>query len=260
MKPNSTYNLIFFLLISFTFQTCKKSSKAPDPVPTTVVNNQLPPENNKGVGGSAKDLLLASKPKLVVEIHYMKGFALETASVDNLKTFLQTYLNKPGGIQVVQSEIPAVATNPLSLADVIQLEKNYRTVFTTSDQVAIHFLITNSSYTSSGVLGIAYLNTSLCLFGKTIHDNTGGVGQASRVKVESSVLNHEVGHILGLTNLGTPMVTKHNDDAHTDHCNNSNCLMYFSTETTDVLGILLTGNIAGLDQNCINDLKENGGK
>jgi hypothetical protein len=36
--------------------------------------------------------------------------------------------------------------------------------------------------------------------------------------------------------------------------------MYYATETTDVLGFLVTGNIPALDANCINDLKVNGGK
>lgn len=110
------------------------------------------------------------------------------------------------------------------------------------------------------MLGVAYRNTSLCIFGKAIQSNSGSIGQASRVKVESTVLNHEAGHILGLEDIGTPMAINHKDPSHPDHCNNSNCLMYYAAETTDILGFLITGNIPALDQNCKNDLKANGGK
>ena len=91
----------------------------------------------------------------------------------------------------------------------------------------------------------------MSILGKTIHDNSGGLGQASRTKLESTVLEHEFGHILGLVDLGSPMQTNHKDAAHGNHCNNTNCLMYYASETTDILGILITGNIPPLV--CIGD-------
>jgi len=65
----------------------------------------------------------------------------------------------------------------LSTQGVIDIEKQNRTVFTTGSQLEIYLLITDGSYTSGNVLGIAYRNTSMCLFGKIIHDNSGGVGR-----------------------------------------------------------------------------------
>ena len=100
----------------------------------------------------------------------------------------------------------------------------------------------------------------MVLFGKKIHDNSGGLGQASRTKLEATVLEHEFGHILGLVDIGTPMQTNHKDAAHGNHCNNTNCLMYYTSETTDILGFLITGNIPSFDANCIADMHANGGK
>ena len=127
-------------------------------------------------------------------------------------------------------------------------------------QLGVYFLYTDGGYTEGNVLGIAFRNTSMCIFGKTIHDNSGGIGQASRTKLESTVLEHEAGHILGLVDVGTAMQTNHKDAGHGSHCNNTNCLMYYSSETTDVLGFLITGSIPTLDANCKADLKANGGK
>ena len=100
----------------------------------------------------------------------------------------------------------------------------------------------------------------MSLLGKTIHDNSGGIGQASRTKLESTVLEHEFAHILGLVDAGSNMQTIHKDGTHGSHCNNSDCLMYYTSETTDILGFLITGNIPVLDASCKADITANGGK
>ncbi len=127
--------------------------------------------------------------------------------------------------------------------------------------MAVNILYTNGQYTgSANTLGIAYRNTSIALFGKTIHDNSGGVGQTSRTKLEATVLEHEIGHLLGLVDLGSSMQVDHKDSSNGNHCNNKNCLMYYASETTDILGFIITGSIPQLDTNCKADLKANGGK
>src|SRR4030095_6546174 len=124
--------------------------------------------------------------------------------------------------------------------------------------IALYILYTNGNYTDNNVLGIAYKNTSVVLFGKKINDNSGGLGQASRTKLVATVAEHEMGHLLGLVDLGSPMVTGHKDGAHGSHCSNTACLMYYASETSDILGFLITGNIPVLDVNCRADLQANG--
>lgn len=217
--------------------------------------------NDRDVGASVSDLLSDERyTSLKVEIQYMSGFKPDTAAVSHLANFLAIRLNKPDGIQVVQLQIPASDGTVLSTQDVLNIEKQNRTVYTSGNQLGVYFLFTNGNYTGNNVLGIAYRNTSMCLFGKTIRDNSGAVGQASRTKVEATVLEHEFAHILGLVNTGSSMQAPHQDATHGAHCNNENCLMYYAAETTDILGFLVTGNIPSLDANCINDLKANGGK
>jgi len=55
-------------------------------------------------------------------------------------------------------------------------------------------------------------------------------------------------------------LTNHKDDTHGRHCNVKNCLMYYATETSDIFGLLVTGNIPVLDAQCSADLYANGGK
>ncbi|MDZ4757291.1 MAG: M12 family metallo-peptidase [Bacteroidota bacterium] len=217
--------------------------------------------NNKGVGGSANDLLSESKySSIKIEIQYMAGFAPDASAVNLLKDFLTARLNKSVGITVVQKEIPASSNGTLTVQQVADIEKENRTVFTTDKELGVYFLFTNGGYSNANVLGVAYNNTSMCLFGKTINDNSGNVGQASRTKLTATVLEHEFGHILGLVDVGSKMQTNHKDSPNGAHCNNKDCLMYYAVETTDVLGFLITGNIPTLDANCLADLKLNGGK
>src|SRR5689334_14245993 len=71
----------------------------------------LPPinsENNKNVGASANALLAANTySSIKIEIQYMPGYQPQAASVNNMVAFLNLLANKPGGITVVQTEIPA---------------------------------------------------------------------------------------------------------------------------------------------------------
>lgn len=243
-----------FLLICLVISGCQKSG-------STSGSNNPGSADERSTGASANELLSATKYKsLKVEILYMTGFAPDAAAVTNLQTMLQNLLNKPDGISVVTKEITPSANTTLSLNDVIQIENSNRSAFTSDSTIAVDILYTNGYYTNSQVLGVAYLNTSLVLFGGNIHANSGGVGQASRTKLESTVLEHEFGHLLGLVDLGSPMQTAHKDAANGNHCNNSNCLMYYATDTNDILGFLITGSIPTFDANCMADLQANGAK
>jgi predicted Zn-dependent protease len=217
--------------------------------------------HNRPVGASANEILSSSKySSLKIEVQYMTGYPPDAAALNHLQNTLSALINKPSGITIVTKEIPASSNTILSVNDIENIEKNNRTAFTSGGELAICILYTNGNYTDGNVLGIAYKNTSIVIFGKTIYYNSGGLGQASRTKLEATVLEHELGHLMGLVDLGSAMQTGHKDAAHGSHCNNSNCLMYYASETSDILGFLITGNIPPFDTNCRADLQANGGK
>ena len=223
--------------------------------------------NKKSVGSSAHDLLSADKfKKVIVEIQYMQDFEPTQAAINNLKTFMEQRLNKPEGITIKQKQIPASGKATYTVNEIADIESQNREEFTTPDQLAIYFLFADNpsaSNTSSGkVLGQAYWNTSMVVYEKTVQELSGDLTQPSQATLETVILDHELGHILGLVNVGTAMVTNHQDSdaSHGAHCNNTNCLMYWGVETDDVVKNLLGGTVPQLDQNCLNDLKNNGGK
>ena len=250
MKTQILATSLFLLF----FSACKKE--------TTFSNNPGADDlHNKAVGYSANQLLSSGTYKsLKIEVQYMTGYAPDASALGHLQNILNTYLNKPSGISIVTKEISLSSSATLSIDQVRTIEEQNRTVFTTDDQLGVYFLYTNGDFTDNKVLGAAFRNTSMVIFGKTIHDNSGAIGQTSRTKLEATVLEHEFGHILGLVDLGSTMQTNHKDATHGNHCSNTNCLMYYASETTDILGFLLTGNIPPFDANCIADIHANGSK
>jgi hypothetical protein len=243
-------HLLFLALAALLF-SCKRST----------VEALTGPEalHSRAVGASANELLSDTKYKSIkVEIQYMPGFAPDAGAVNHLQNFLGTRLNKPGGITIVTKEIASSSSAALSANDIVAIEKASRSVFSSGEEIALYILYTNGQYTSGTTLGVAYRNTSAAVFGKTVRDNSGGIGQTSRTKLEATVLAHEIGHLLGLVDLGSAMQTAHK--AEGNHCNNQNCLMYYASETTDIAGFLLTGNIPSPDAACLADLRANGGK
>ncbi|PSQ81006.1 MAG: hypothetical protein BRD41_03875 [Bacteroidetes bacterium QS_1_63_11] len=110
-------------------------------------------------------------------------------------------------------------------------------------------------------MGIAYYNTSMAFFGKTIDEITGGLNQPSREKVEATVFRHEFGHNLGLVNNGIPpQQESHHDEENGAHCTNEQCVMYYAIETTDFFSNVFDGTILTFEQFCTEDMAAQDGE
>jgi hypothetical protein len=252
MKTRQLLTAFLLSLITLVATNCTK---------TTIVNETpaIDVANNAAVGASAHEMLTADKPSMVFEIDYMPGFSLQPATITYVTNFLSSYTKK-GNYQVIQKQIAASGKDSLSLQEIDKIERQNRTQFNTTNQVAVYILITDGTYNPTNTLGFAYRNTSITLFGKALQNFSGGFFQVSRTKLEATTLEHEFGHLLGLVNNGSPMQANHVDPAHPKHCINKSCLMYYETESGAVLGNLSSGSIPTLDANCHNDLIANGGK
>lgn len=210
----------------------------------------------RNLGSSAKDLLSDSKyTSLEIEISFSSGFEPNDSVLNLFGAFLQTYLKKPGGISFYPKLIPGTVPDKLSVANMVALEKRIRTRYSSAQTLAVHFMIPDSEAEGADVLGTSYWNTSTCLFGKTVEKFSGQPGRVSRSLLLIHLLQHEMGHLLGLVNQGSPMVQPHKDAANGSHCNNKFCLMNYLIETT-----FSSAGIPVLDANCVSDLKNNGGK
>ncbi|HZY77876.1 MAG TPA: peptidase [Cyclobacteriaceae bacterium] len=201
---------------------------------------------------------------LVLEVVFVNGYEPTQSALNNLVTFLGARLNKPVGITTVLRGIPSPGKATFDASYLRDLEKIHRQRVN-SDKVLTAWLFfvdgeysTNTS--SSKVLGVAYGASSIAVFENTVNQMSGGLNQPRTAALETTILEHEFGHILGLVNNGTSMVAPHQDTDHSAHCTNIDCLMYYKAETR-IIGSDVTGKgVPVLDENCLADLKAAGGK
>ncbi|WP_051605686.1 hypothetical protein [Polaribacter sp. Hel_I_88] len=248
---------VFAVLISCTSETDEMVDNNPN------VNTSL---NRQATGSSANSLLADdSFKKLIVEVGYIQGFKPTENALNNFKNFINNRVNKSQGIEFITKEIPPTGKEVYTLDEVVNLEKQHRTQYNLGSTIAVWVLFIDgksSSDTNSGaVLGSAYWNTSFVIYQETIVGLSDSPFEPNRSLLETTVINHEFGHLLGLTNLGTNLQSDHEDSAHPKHCNVESCLMYWAAETSQGISNMLSGGQAPtLDAQCLADLKANGGK
>ncbi len=208
------------------------------------------------------DFLSSDKyEELVVDLVYVDGYRPSSNTIHNLKILLETRLNKPKGVTIKERGINSPGRTVYGLSDLAEIEKQYRKENTGGKTLTAFLLFLDGRYSEDDkVLGVAYNNSSAVIFSKLIKDNSGGIFEPQTDVLEGTVTKHEIGHLLGLVNSGSPMVNGHEDSSHTHHCTNDECIMYYAAENVDVVGSLIGSSIPEFDQNCINDLRANGGK
>ncbi|MFP2996097.1 membrane metalloprotease [Spongiivirga sp. MCCC 1A20706] len=247
---------LFSLLI---VSSCKEDDGGNDPMIDRTANLQA-------TGDSANDLLSdTTYTSLALEIVSVRGFELRPSSVQNLTTFLNARINKPGGIRIVQRSIDAPQNEDYSLQQIANIERDQRQIYNSEDEIAVYLFMANrkseeDTDPDSFTLGAAYRNTSFVLFGSVIQDLGTSNNGVSTAQIESATLNHEFAHLLGLVDLGSPMVEDHLDEENGQHCDVPNCLMNFQITFTSGAMNMMGSTIPELDPLCIADLQANGGK
>lgn len=251
---------IFCIAISLFVSSCSKDDGPNGTDGNPMVANQQP------TGSSSNDLLSDNRYKsMVIEMVYVEGFPPTSATISNVVTFLESRTFKPNGISVELRSIASPQSSPYTVQNAINVEEANRNNYNTSDQIAVWVFFadfqSNSNTDESVVLGTAYRNTSIIIFEGTVQGLSNSPSEPSRSVLETTVLNHEFGHILGLTNLGAPLQSPHEDAENPKHCDVQSCLMYFATETgAGIMGMVIGGTVPQLDPQCIADLQANGGK
>lgn len=224
--------------------------------------------NRKATGSSANDLLSDVRfTKMIIEVVYVEGFEPSQTSLNNLKSFIEQRVFKPGGISIDERAIPSPNKSKYSIKDISEIEKKHRKHYNTEDRIAVWAYFSDgksdkdSEAAETVVLGTAYWNTSFVIYQETITNFSNSPLKPNRSLLETTVMTHEFGHIFGLTNLGSSMQIDHEDDAHPKHCDEENCLMYWKSESgAGILNMVNMSAAPKLDANCIADLRANGGK
>ncbi|REL39053.1 hypothetical protein DYD21_03600 [Rhodohalobacter sp. SW132] len=252
------YSFLSTFIAIFVFISCNDQTTGTDSDTNGDSGNGPHPSqfNHTLSPGSSNEAFITDTDfdQLIVEVQYMPGSAPTNGSLDNLKEFLETHLDKASVILLDPVEIPSGGQDAYSAEDVRDLEKQHREQFTDGSTLASYAIFLDGEFSTRNVLGIAYYNTSTAYFAETIHRISGGIGQPSRSAIESTVFNHEYGHLMGLVNNGTDMQHDHHDSDNGAHCTVEECLMYFSVNTTDFFANLFGGSVPELDEFCVADI------
>lgn len=253
MKVLSKISIVLFALSAvFYFPSCTRDKNDDEIGVKNGFNYGLAP------GVNAQDYVSGNVySDLNVQILYMPAAKPTNTALSNLETFLEDFLDKEN-ISLVLTEIKSKGQSTYSIDDIRIIEKESRKVFNSGDAFSASMLFLDGDFsenTSNGsVLGVAYNNTSMAVFEKTLKDNAGGLFQPSLSTVETTVMNHEFGHLMGLVNNGAPLTSDHHDSERGAHCTETDCLMYFAVEGSDFITNLRGGNIPTLDPQCQKDL------
>ncbi len=232
------------------------------------VANDPTAENKKGLGTSAEDILTSNPyTRLTVEMAYSTTFEPTETAKTNFKNFIEERVHKPGGVTFVERVINDQPGAPFSIEEIIQIEDNIRTEYTEGNNLAVFVFFSNgrsSNDTETTVtLGTAYRNTSMVIYEATLKFLTDSNEELLPI-LESTVLNHEFGHILGLTNiLDDDIHQVHEDPNAQKHCIVEECLMYFDATNvgrSDLQRMMQRAMVPELDPLCIGDLQAKGGR
>ena len=261
MRRPAPSQLVYSLVLMLVFVGCTDTSSptGPGSDPSDPEDGSPTAFNSDAAPGSSAEAFLADDQytELKLEIDYMAGYEPTASALDSLQSALKRHLDKTTISIRPPDEIPAKDEAPYSADAIRSLEDTHRDHYTEGQGETIwaYFLIVDGKFTTENVVGIAYYNTSMAFFGKTIEEISGGLTQPSQKQVEATVFRHEFGHNLGLVNNGIPMQEGHHDKANGAHCTNDQCVMYHAIETTDYFANVFDGSIPSFEQFCSADME-----
>lgn len=224
--------------------------------------------NRQTLGTSANDILADGDfSRLIVELVYPPTFRPTEAALVDFRNFIEERVFKSGGVVFVETVIDPPQDTSFTLEEIRAIEEENRTEYNQGSDLAIYIFFANENSSNDGggavTLGTAYRNTSIVIYEATLKAIAAS-NPGLLPTLESVTLNHEFGHLLGLTNiLNDDIHTDHEDPDQERHCVVQDCLMYFdATAVTNIMIEQLASRsmVPALDPLCIADLQAKGGR
>ncbi len=222
---------------------CGETKPPGDPPGTPDSGTPGTPQEPQGSARIPAYLKASPYSRLVLEVDATEGFApratAETAVVDTLRAVV----DKPAGVSVARDQMTLPrkgSTYEWTENELRQLATNTFTLAPATGTVRMHVMFLDGQYNAGNVLGLAWGNTHLAIFKETIERHCrSGLGATLGDQVceaaEKGVWVHELGHLLGLVNIGLPMAAPHQDADHPGHDSNDRCVMYWAFDTSTSL-------------------------
>lgn len=219
--PTLLFHLAWVSLLAVTLANC--------------VDGQTPEQERVG------DLVSADPfPRLELHVDYVEGRKYRPGVANDLADGLVEVVDKPEGVAVVEGEPlpPAAPEEGWTLDELRQfVETRAAEIDAPSQAVTTYTLFVDGEFaqgTSEGtVLGLAWANRYSVVFQDQIEDACQsqlgllpGADDPLCSRAELTIWRHEIGHLLGLVNVGAPLTTDHADPDDPSHCRHEHCVMY----------------------------------
>jgi hypothetical protein len=181
-------------------------------------------------GAFAADFLRSTHFRsVVVEVDHPAGRPPSPEALALLARRIEDHCDKPGGVLVVLDDaIPLEGFPLVSGHDELRaLEDAHRDAFASEKAAeAVVYVIcvpgANENDTKKErVVGLSFGASSLALY--LDNADRGADPLATTEEMEGTVLVHEMAHLLGLVNNGTPMTSAHEDPDEPHHCSHPDC-------------------------------------
>lgn len=224
MRKIGFYVLVLSVLLP---TACSKNSdNGPESVPIDKTANL------KGTGESANDILSNDNfDKLIIEIGYVTGFRPTDEAMANIVEFFLKVRTFKEDIELIYNVLPSPNEEKLSLEKIAQLEGEHRTAYNQGSTLAVYMYFADAPAEEDDedkglvTLGAVYRNTSMVIHETTVRKFAGKSPFITNADVEVATINHELGHLFGLVDLGTAEVNHHEDLESPNHCNVEGCLL-----------------------------------
>ena len=153
------------------------------------------------------------------------------------QSYIALFQNHPGRTVTVprtlgdMTALSAQNTSNWSPKALVQLGTSIAAPWIQGNQIHLSVIFLNGYYQGNpNVLGVQISGNPFAFVFKDAIQGVGGTSTDQHY-AEQAVTVHELGHVVGLVNLGVPLARPHQDSGHPGHSNNSACVMYWSVES-----------------------------
>lgn len=198
----------------------------------------FPDSPDRGPGSRAADYLTGGGV-LLVEVDHSPGQAPTSKVRSAMKDELERITRKKVEFSVT-GELPSKGGSyNWGAGELRSLHQEHQDEGERRGVVVMHALFLDGRHENQQArqaAGVAFAAGAFALFMGTIDDNTcpdGAltcVGEPEKSNAVRAVAIHEAGHLLGLVNLGLPMVKDHEDDDHPGHSTNRESVLWWEVE------------------------------
>ncbi len=215
--------------------------------------------------------------QVIIEIDYETGqepftgpvlgmgdtFDLSQANLERLLSTRKT-LTLPRVVADME-DVGNIPDEELTVPDVLALADAHRAQHDRAGVKTFYVIFVSGHFATAagvqnGVLGVSIGNTGVLVMFKDVIRSTGVVALPNVVRfVEQAVMIHELGHGFGLVDNGVPMTSLHKDTENGAHCDNDQCVMYFTNDGAAdaarfVQQKVTSGNTILFDAHCLADV------